>query len=123
MRPIARRDMFYAASAVDTRLSDAELAEAGFPLYRFATRLTADLRPGDALFVPQWWWHSVETTAPSIGVATRTINSLLLGNPLLSAMWITSSVFRRAMLTILRTGWGSDAATGAKVAFTPEREG
>jgi hypothetical protein len=121
MRPIARADMFYSASAVDTRWSDAELEREGFPLYRHATRLTAELAPGDALFVPQWWWHSVETTAPSIGIASRTINSFFQGNALYSALWVTSAVFRRAMTTIVRTGWGSDAATGAKLAFRPER--
>lgn len=41
---------------------------------------------------------------------------------LFSATCASSSVFRRAMLTILRTGWGSDATTGARLAFTPERQ-
>jgi hypothetical protein len=35
---------------------------------RFATALqsalTAELRPGDALFIPALWWHAVESVAP-----------------------------------------------------------
>jgi len=32
-------------------------------------------------------------------------------------MWITSNRFRQTVWTCLKDGWGSDAASGAKLAF------
>ena len=37
-----------------------------YPLFREvrAQALVADLRPGDAIYVPKLWWHQVEATSP-----------------------------------------------------------
>lgn len=40
-----------------------------FPLARFATLLTVDLAPSNALFVPVGWWHAVKSTSPSLSVS------------------------------------------------------
>ena len=41
-----------------------------FPLFEEVRdqALTAELRPGDALFVPKLWWHQVESLAPFNGL-------------------------------------------------------
>ncbi len=41
-----------------------------FPLFRDVKdkALTAELYPGDALFLPKLWWHKVESTAPFNGL-------------------------------------------------------
>lgn len=117
MHPVTRKDMFYAASPIDWLEADEAIAAAGFPLYRFAPKHVVDLHPGDVLFSPQWWWHAVETTCPSIGVASRTINKFFLGHRLFSTMWVFSPVFWRLLSKVLRTGWGSDDTSGARVAF------
>lgn len=51
----------------------AAAAPPGDPRYpRFATAkdaaMTADLEPGDALYLPKLWWHQVEATAPYNGL-------------------------------------------------------
>ena len=43
-----------------------------FPLYRYCPRLEVTLEPGDVLFNPSWWWHSVQNiTEETIGVSSR----------------------------------------------------
>ena len=43
-----------------------------FPLLKYVPRYSVDLSPGDVLFVPCWWWHSVETLSKStLSVAMR----------------------------------------------------
>ena len=117
MHPITRKDMFYAATMIDWKKSYDEIEADGYPLYRYIPKFTTTLEPGDVLFSPQWWWHCVDTPEPSIGIASRAINDLLVGQPLFSLMWITSNRFRQTVWTCLKDGWGSDAASGAKLAF------
>ena len=46
------------------------LNDEGFPLFREVQdqALSAELQPGDALFLPKLWWHKVEATAPFNGL-------------------------------------------------------
>lgn len=120
MYPAARKDMFYSMSEIDWNQSYEDLDKAGFPLYKYIPKYFARLEAGDVLFSPQWWWHAINTTAPSIGVATRCVNKLILGQKLFSLMWITSKEFRRLAFNVLRTGWGTDRYSGAKLAFEEE---
>ncbi|MDB9420784.1 cupin-like domain-containing protein [Microcystis aeruginosa CS-563/04] len=117
MYPITRKDMFYVATMIDWKKSLNEIEADGYPLYRYIPKFTTVLEPGDVLFSPQWWWHCVDTPEPSIGIASRAVNNLLVGHPLFSLMWITSNRFRQTVWTCLKDGWGSDAASGAKLAF------
>ena len=120
MHPVTRKDMFYAASPIDWCETNEEIKAAGYPLYDFVPKHVAHLNPGDVLFSPQWWWHAVETDCPSIGIASRTINKFFLGHGLFSTMWVISPAFRRLLFKVLRTGWGSDSTSGARVAFEKE---
>lgn len=122
MHPYNRKDMFYAGSFVDWKKSNDENEKDGYPLYRYVPKFRTVLEPGDVLFSPHWWWHCVDTPVPSIGIASRAVNKLIMGNTLFSVMWVTSRRFRRTLRTCLKTGWGSDAATGAKVAFEFDRK-
>lgn len=122
MHPITRKDMFYTATMLDWNKSNDEIEADGYPLYRYIPKFTAVLEPGDVLFSPHWWWHCVNTPEPSIGIASRAINKLVMGHELFSLMWITSSRFRKTLWTCLNDGWGSDAASGAKVAFEFDQE-
>ncbi len=117
MHPITRKDMFYAATMVDWTKSGDETEADGYPLYRHIPKFQTTLEPGDVLFSPHWWWHCVDTPEPSIAIASRAINKLVMGNKLFSMMWITSSRFRKTVYKCFKDGWGSDAASGAKVAF------
>ncbi len=121
MHPVTRKDMFYAATPLDWRKPNDEIAKDGFPLYRYIPKYRVELQPGDVLFSPHWWWHCVETPEPSIAMATRAINKLIFGQKLFSLMWVTSRRFRQTVFTCLKTGWGSDSATGAKLAFDKEQ--
>lgn len=121
MYPATRKDMFYSASMIDWRKSHDEIAKDGYPLYRYIPKYEVMLEPGDVLFSPHWWWHCVETPEPSIAMATRAINNLVFGHTLFSLMWVTSKRFRQTVFTCLKTGWGSDRATGAKLAFDQEK--
>ena len=50
--------------------ASAEPDDARFPLFRQVRdqALTAELQPGDALYLPKLWWHKVESTAPFNGL-------------------------------------------------------
>lgn len=122
MYPATRKDMFYSMSPIDWKKSHEEIEKEGYPLYRYIPKYTANLEPGDVLFSPHWWWHCVNTTEPSIGIASRAINKLIFGQELFSIMWVTSKRFRETVFTVLKSGWGSDKATGAKLAFEREQE-
>ena len=52
-------------SAVDVR--DPDVAKK-FPLFQLAARSTVTIGPGDALFVPDGWWHTARcvSEAPSV---------------------------------------------------------
>ena len=43
-----------------------------FPLFKYCPVYTADIGPGDVLFNPPWWWHSIRNiTETTVGVASR----------------------------------------------------
>jgi len=43
-----------------------------FPLFAYCPIYQTTLNPGDVLFNPPWWWHSIKNVSPtSIGVASR----------------------------------------------------
>ena len=43
-----------------------------YRLYKYCPRYSVHLKPGDVLFDPPWWWHTVENKTPtSVAVATR----------------------------------------------------
>jgi hypothetical protein len=43
-----------------------------FPLFRYCPVYGTTLEPGDVLFNPPWWWHSVENVSEqTVGVASR----------------------------------------------------
>jgi hypothetical protein len=117
MYPVTRRDMFYAASHLDWKKTFDALDREGFPLYRYVPKLVTMLEPGDVLFSPQWWWHAVDTPEPAIGVATRAMNSFFVGNKVFAALWLSSGEFRRLLWHLIRNGWGSDASSGARLAY------
>lgn len=120
MYPVTRKDMFYAASPVEWHLSPEEIEKSPWPLYNYIPKYEARLKPGDVLFSPQWWWHAVDTPEPAIGVATRAMNRFIYGNKVFSWMWVTSPQFWKLVSHLVKTGWGSDSASGARLAFEQE---
>lgn len=43
-----------------------------FPLFQHCPIYSTELQPGDVLFNPPWWWHSIKNTSPvSVAVASR----------------------------------------------------
>lgn len=120
MHPITRKDMFYAATMFNWTAPFNELEKNGYPLYRYCPKFFTKLNPGDVLFSPQWWWHAVDTTCPSVAVATRTMNRFTIGNQVFSFIWLTSPEFMKLFYTLMKTGWGSDKDSGARRAFEEE---
>jgi hypothetical protein len=60
--PLERTVAGQPTSIVDLAAPDFER----FPKFREALKhgLTAELRPGDAIYIPSLWWHGVEATGP-----------------------------------------------------------
>lgn len=49
-----------------------EYNKEAFPMFQFCPVYTTTLNPGDVLFNPPWWWHSIKNVTPtSVGVASR----------------------------------------------------
>ncbi|MCO6431151.1 MAG: cupin-like domain-containing protein [Deltaproteobacteria bacterium] len=120
MQPITRKDLFYSATPFDWKKPFDEIDAEGYPLYRYAPKFVANLYAGDVLFSPQWWWHAVNTSCTSLAVAVRAINKIVLGNVPYSFLWATSKEFRALVFEIMKTGWGSDKRSGARLAFEQE---
>jgi hypothetical protein len=84
-----------------------------FPLYEYCPKYEIDLEEGDVLFVPCWWWHSVETlTAATLSIAVRfglvAFGSLFPGdmadpNTLFTTLQVVYPGMKKEMFDILRT--------------------
>ena len=62
-------------SAVDVR--DPDVAKK-FPLFQLAARSTVTIGPGDALFVPDGWWHTARcvSEAPSVTLGGNYVDEI-----------------------------------------------
>jgi hypothetical protein len=120
MYPAIRKDFIYSGSPVDVRMSPEEQVQEGYPLYNLIPKYEVVLEPGDVLYSPQWWWHTVDNLSLTVGVAMRFRTGAFAENPIYAAMTGLSPNMLRHLLRIIRTGWGSDT-TAARTIF--EREG
>jgi hypothetical protein len=119
MYPVIRKDFFYSCSAVDFRMGRDEQMKEGFGLYNLIPKYEVVLEPGDVLYSPQWWWHTIDNLGLSIGVAMRFRTGAFAGNPVYSAMTGLSPNLLKHLSRVFRTGWGSDT-TAARTIFEPE---
>lgn len=88
-----------------------------FPLYQYCPKYEVDLEEGDVLFIPCWWWHSVETLTPStLSIATRfgitAFGSLFPGgmkdpNVLFTSLQVCNPGFKKEVFDVFRTKIGS----------------
>jgi hypothetical protein len=88
-----------------------------FPLYEYCPRYQVDLEEGDVLFIPCWWWHSVETlTASTLSIAVRlgpqVLGSLFPGdtndpNNLFTSLQVTYPLLKKEVFETLRTRFRS----------------
>lgn len=62
-----------------------EYNKEAFPLFQYCPVYTAVLNPGDVLFNPPWWWHSIKNvTETTVGVASRWHTDGIAGHNLVS---------------------------------------
>jgi len=62
-----------------------EYNEKAFPLFQYCPVYATTLEPGDVLFNPPWWWHSIKNVSPtSIGIASRWHTDGICGHKLLT---------------------------------------
>ncbi len=55
-----------------------------FPLFKHCPVYSTELQPGDVLFNPPWWWHSIKNTSPvSVAVASRWHTNGICGHDLM----------------------------------------
>ena len=56
-----------------------------FPLFKYCPVYSAELEPGDVLFNPPWWWHSIKNTSEkSVAVASRWHTDGICGQTLMT---------------------------------------
>jgi hypothetical protein len=61
-----------------------EYNEAAFPLFKYCPVYQAELQPGDVLFNPPWWWHSIKNTSETtVAVASRWHTDGIAGHKLM----------------------------------------
>lgn len=70
MVPSPKYDWFSGLSQVDAQHWDA----AKHPQFAEVRALTAELAPGELLFIPKGWWHHVESLSPSVSVSNFGLN-------------------------------------------------
>jgi hypothetical protein len=84
-----------------------------FPLYEYCPKYQVDLEEGDVLFIPCWWWHSVETLTPAtLSIAIRfgltAFGSLFPGdmadpNALFTTLQVLYPGFKKELFDVVRT--------------------
>ncbi|MEN8129653.1 MAG: cupin-like domain-containing protein [Pseudomonadota bacterium] len=83
MYPVVKDHSAYHASRIDGREAHDVIARRGFPLYSYVPKYTAVVEPGDILYMPNYWWHTVSNLPGShtISLTFRTISDLNLLSP------------------------------------------
>jgi hypothetical protein len=60
-----------------------EYNKAAFPLFQYCPVYTTILNPGDVLFNPPWWWHSIKNVSETtVAVASRWHTNGIAGHQL-----------------------------------------
>lgn len=82
-----------------------------FPLFGKATPIVFDLHPGETLFVPGGWWHTVKILTPSITISVNAANrwnwDAFVADYVESKRRSRSSAYRAALNAYLTAmGWG-----------------
>jgi len=72
-----------------------------FPLFAKAVPIKLTLRPGETLFVPAGWWHTVLSLTPTITVSTNTVNASNWSDFVHDITHTKRPVFRQLMATYL----------------------
>ncbi|QDU66152.1 cupin-like domain-containing protein [Engelhardtia mirabilis] len=114
MRPRVKRSTNYTGSNIDVRESDEIQRRRGFGGYLGIPRVQADLRPGDMLRVPAFWWHTVETLPGdyTLAASLRIEPGPSLVAPGLLAMRLMDPQAHAMMRAYRRFGRISDALIG-----------
>ena len=110
MHMMPRKDTFYLQSPIDWRHSTDEQRALGQALYAYIPKYVADVHAGDAIFVPQWWWHAVENLGRSIGVSTHAFNGVFTGHNYMAILGLLNRPVWENVLDVLRNGTGTDAS-------------
>eukprot|EP00401_Gymnodinium_catenatum_P078595 CAMPEP_0117478956 /NCGR_PEP_ID=MMETSP0784-20121206/11630_1 /TAXON_ID=39447 /ORGANISM="" /LENGTH=323 /DNA_ID=CAMNT_0005273355 /DNA_START=96 /DNA_END=1067 /DNA_ORIENTATION=+ len=79
-----------------------------FPLFKYCPVYKTELEPGDVLFNPPWWWHSIKNTTPfTVGVASRWHTDGIVGDKLVTSEE-DYDIYRIGTLMFLmgRASWG-----------------
>jgi len=95
--------------------ADSEMSR--FPLYEYCPKYDVDLEEGDVLFIPCWWWHSIDTLTPAtLSIAERVgitaFGILFPGgmrdpNTLFTSLQVCYPGFKREVFDAIRTKIGS----------------
>ena len=73
--------MFGRAAGVIGCLWPIDYNKEAFPLFKYCPVYAAVLNPGDVLFNPPWWWHSIKNVSPvTTAVASRWHTGGIAGN-------------------------------------------
>jgi hypothetical protein len=115
MHITVRDDTFYLQSMIDWREPAARQQELGYGLYNCIPKYEALVEPGDAIFVPQWWWHAVENEGHSIGVSTHAFNSVFTGHKYMAILGLLNKPVWENVIDIVRHGSGTDRSLLSRV--------
>jgi hypothetical protein len=106
MYPAIKDHSTYHASRVDGRESNEVIARRGMPLYPYVPKFYAIVEPGDMLFMPNYWWHTVTNIPGShtMSLTMRTISDLNFISPTWEILRYFDSHTWRVKKRMLKTG-------------------
>jgi hypothetical protein len=110
MHMVVRDDTFFLQSLIDWRDTPERQVELGWPLYNYIPKYEAAVGAGDAIFVPQWWWHGVENLGTSIGVSAHGFTNFFAGHKYLAFLGLANKPVWENLGDILRSGSGTDTS-------------
>ncbi|MCR9191832.1 MAG: cupin-like domain-containing protein [Gammaproteobacteria bacterium] len=88
MYPVIKDSSIFQLSKVDGRESNETISQRGLQLYQYMPKYKATVEPGDILYVPNFWWHTItnKPVMPTIALTFRTNSAFSLVAPALRVL-------------------------------------
>ena len=90
LQPRVKKQTVYHGSNVDIREGHKAISDRGFGAYPCLPKFQTELSPGDLLYIPNYWWHTVENVPEqyTVSVTIRSVAGFNMTGPAYYLLWL-----------------------------------